>query len=126
MGDGAFRDASAAIERAAMLEQENETLRGELAEMAKLRVEVEELEKLRAEVTELRAIARTENESAYVKRLGEERDELATEVRELRERLAFFAKEQAELRAMRAKANAPIAVLEPIIDRLSTLFDKKK
>jgi uncharacterized protein involved in exopolysaccharide biosynthesis len=126
MGDGAFRDASAAIERAAMLEQENETLRGELAEMAKLRVEVEELEKLRAEVTELRAIARTENESAYVKRLGEERDELATEVRELRERLAFFAKERVELRALQAKANAPIAVLEPILDRLSALFDKKK
>ena len=125
MSDGAFRDASAAIERAAMLEQENETLRGELTEMAKLRVEVEELAKLRAEVEELRAIARTENEGAYVKRLGEERDELATEVRELRERLALSAKEKAELRKLWAKASNPTRALDPILDRLFGIFEKK-
>jgi hypothetical protein len=52
MGNGAFRDASAAIERAAMLEQENEQLRSELADMARLRVELEELATLRAEVVD--------------------------------------------------------------------------
>ena len=98
MGGGAFRDASAAIERALMLEQENEQLRAELADMAKLRVEVEELAKLRAEVDELRAIARSENEGAYVKRLGEERDELTTAVATLRERLALQERELAKLR----------------------------
>ncbi len=125
MSDGAFRDASAAIERASMLEAENEQLRVELADMAKLRIEVEELVKLRAEVEELRALARSENEGAYVKRLGEERDELAKEVRELRERLAFFAKEEAELRVLRREANAPIRALDPLIERLGALFGKK-
>lgn len=56
MSGGAFRDAGAAIERAAMLERENEQLLAELGEMTKLRVEVEEL----------RAIARAENEGAYM------------------------------------------------------------
>jgi hypothetical protein len=123
MGDGAFRDASAAIERATMLEQENEQLRTELADMARLRVEVEELATLRAEVEELRAIARTENEGAYVKRLGEERDELATEVRALRERLAEQQPELVKLR-LAEKRRVPVDFAS-MLERAVELFKPK-
>ncbi len=123
MGNGAFRDASAAIERAAMLEEENEQLRTELGEMARLRIEVEELEKLRTEVAELRAIARTENEGAYVKRLGEERDELATEVATLRERLA--KQEQLLAKETFARKRAGLAAIEPLLERVAGLFRPK-
>ena len=124
MGNGAFRDASAAIERAAMLEQENEQLRTEVADVAKLRVEIEELTKLRAEVEELRAIARTENEGAYVKRLGEERDELAAEVRTLRDRLAVQERELAKLRFAVGRGRTILNV-EPILERVIGLFRPK-
>ncbi len=124
MGNGAFRDASAAIERAAMLERENEQLQSELADMARRRVEVEELLELRAEVEELRAIARTENEGAYVKRLGEERDELAGELTTLRDRLATQEREliklrHAENRRLRASA------IEPVLERVIAFFRPK-
>jgi len=125
MGNGAFRDASAAIERAAMLEQENEELRSEIAEMAKLRVEVEELTSLRAEVEELRAIARTENEGAYVKRLGEERDELESEVRSLRDRLALQERELAKMRFAHARATRGVGDVETVLERLIGFFRPK-
>lgn len=125
MGDGAFRDASAAIERAAMLEQENEQLRTELADMAALRVEVEELAKLRDEVTELRAIARTENEGAYVKRLGEERTELASEVTALRERLAVQQRELAKLRFAEVRRTRSLSEVEPLLERVIGFFRPK-
>jgi uncharacterized coiled-coil DUF342 family protein len=124
MGNGAFRDASAAIERAAMLEAENEQLRSEIADMAKLRVEVEELTKLRAEVDELRAVARTENEGAYVKRLSEERDELAAEVRTLRERLAQQERELARLR-FEVRGARKIIDVEPLLERVIGFFRPK-
>jgi len=126
MGNGAFRDASAAFERATMLEQENEQLRVELADMAKLRVEVEELAKLRVEVEELRAVARTENEGAYVKRLGEERDELDAEVRLLRDRLAVQERELAKMRfAEEARRTRSLGNVEPILERVIGFFRPK-
>jgi hypothetical protein len=125
MGNGAFRDASAAIERAAMLEQENEQMRSELADMARLRIEVEELAALRTEVSELRAIARAENEGAYVKRLGEERDELATQVTTLRERLAAQEAELAKARIALKRRNGLGDVVEPVIERVIGLFRPK-
>jgi chromosome segregation ATPase len=125
MSGGAFRDASAAIERAAMLEQENEELRSEIAEMAKLRVEVEELADLRTEVEELRAIARTENEGAYVKRLGEERDELEAEVRSLRDRLAVQERELAKMRFAHARATRSVGDVETVLERVIGFFRPK-
>lgn len=125
MSSGAFRDASAAIERAAMLEEENETLRTELAEIAKLRIEVEELAKLREEVAELRALARSENESGYVKRLGEERDELATEVKTLRERLAVQQGELAKANLAARMRTNPSGVVEPVLESLLGLLKRK-
>lgn len=125
MSGGAFRDASAAIERAAMLEQENEQLRSELADMARLRVEVEELAKLRVEVEELRAIARAENEGAYVKRLGEERDELAGEVRTLRERVAGQERKLAVAELERKRSNGLGNAVEPVLEKIIGLFRPK-
>jgi DNA repair exonuclease SbcCD ATPase subunit len=125
MGNGAFRDASAAIERAAMLEQENEQLRTELADMARLRVEVEELAKLRAEVEELRTIARTENEGAYVKRLSEEREELAGEVRTLRERLAGSERKLAAAELQRKRSYGLGNAVEPVLEKIIGLFRPK-
>ena len=125
MGNGAFRDASAAIERAAMLEQENELLRTELADMASLRVEVEELAKLRDEVDELRDVARTENEGAYVKRLGEERDELQSEVTALRERLAVQERELAKLRFAEVRRTRSLSEVEPLLERVIGFFRPK-
>jgi hypothetical protein len=125
MGHGAFRDASAAIERAAMLEQENEQLRSEVADMARLRVEVEELAKLRVEVEELRAIARTENEGAYVKRLGEERDELAGEVRTLRERVATQERKLAVAELERKRSNGLGNAVEPVLEKIIGFFRPK-
>ena len=125
MSDGAFRDASAAIERAAMLEQENEQLRVELGDMAKLRVEVEELAKLRAEVDTLRTLARTENESAFVKRLGEERDELAAEVRSLRERLGAQAGALAKQGFREKMSGSPFVVVESLLEEVVGFFKRK-
>jgi hypothetical protein len=119
MSNGAFRDASAAIERAAMLEQENEELRKELADMAKLRIEVEELEHLRTEVEALRAIARSENEGAFMRRLLDERDELDREVKTLRERLG---KSESELVRLKLKNRFG---LETVIEQAFDLFRKK-
>lgn len=118
MSTGAFRDASAAIERAAMLEHENKQLREEMETLAKLRIEVEELERLRGELAQLRAAARSENETAYVKRLAEERDELAGEVRALRERLAEQERELSRLR-FAVKGNA---TLGSVLERLTRVF----
>jgi hypothetical protein len=125
MGNGAFRDATAAIERATMLEQENEQLRIELADMARLRVEVEELAKLRAELEELRAIARTENEGAYVKRLSEEREEFAGEVRTLRERLAGSERKLAAAELQRRRSNGLGNTVEPVLEKIIGLFRPK-
>jgi vacuolar-type H+-ATPase subunit I/STV1 len=126
MGNGAFRDASAAIERALMLEQENEQLRSEIADMARLRIEVEELAKLRAEVDELRAIARAENEGAYVKRLGEERDELASEVRALRDRIAEQERELAKQRfAELRRSRGWGGTVEPLLERVISFLRPK-
>jgi chromosome segregation ATPase len=126
MGNGAFRDASAAIERAAMLEQENEQLRTELADMARLRIEVEELAKLRTEIAELRAIARSENEGAYVKRLGEERQELASEVKTLRDRLAQQERELARARFAEARrTRSPGDSIEPLLEKVIGFFRPK-
>ena len=125
MSEGAFRDASAAIERATMLEQENEQLRSELADMAKLRVEVEVLANLRAEVDELRAIARTENEGAYMKRVGEERDDLATEVSTLRERLALQERELAKLRLDTRIRGSAGGIVEPLLEKVVGFFKPK-
>ena len=125
MSDGAFRDASAAIERAAMLEQENEQLRVELGDVAKLRVELEELAKLRTEVDMLRTLARTENESAYVKRLGEERDELAAEVRSLRERLGAQAGALAKQGFREKLSNNPSVVVESLLEGVIGFFKRK-
>lgn len=109
-----------------MLEQENEQLRSELADMARLRVEVEELAKLRAEVEELRAVARTENEGAYVKRLGEERDELASEVRTLRERIAGQERQLAKLRFAEVRRTRGWGdAVEPVLERVIALFRPK-
>jgi regulator of replication initiation timing len=118
---GAFRDASAAIERAAMLEQENEQLREEVGALAKLQIELEELTRLRVEVAQLRAAVRGENETAYVKRLGEERDELTVEVRALRERLAVQERELSRLRRRRS----PPVEIESAFERLIRLFRPK-
>ena len=131
MSTGAFRDASAAIERAVMLEQQNEELRTELEELAKLRVDVEELNDLRSQVDELRAIARSENEGAYMKRLSEEREELATEVRSLRERLAAQESELARLRIKARQASAltgyagALGSVEPLVTRVLAVFARK-
>jgi DNA repair exonuclease SbcCD ATPase subunit len=125
MENGAFRDASAAIERAAMLEQENEQLRTELADMARLRIEVEELAKLRTEVEELRAVARSENEGAYVKRLGEQREELANEVKTLRERLAETERQLAQERLAIRRARNFGANVEPILEKVMGFFRPK-
>jgi hypothetical protein len=123
MTSGAFRDASAAIERATILEAENAELRAELADMARLRIQVEELDKLRTEVEKLRALARTENEGAYVKRLGEERDELGHEVRSLRERLAD---QEREIARERFEARKQRTLTGPaLVDRLMELFRSK-
>jgi vacuolar-type H+-ATPase subunit I/STV1 len=125
MGNGAFRDASAAIERALVLEQENEQLRSELAELAGLRIQVEELQTLREEVAELRAIARTENEGAYVKRLGEERNELADEVRVLRDRLASQEAEVARARRITQRNASVLSTYETAAARIGAFFTPK-
>lgn len=121
MSNGAFRDASAAIERALMLEDENTQLRAQLADMAKLLVEAEEIPKLRAEVEALRAVARTENEGAYVKRLGEERDELGREVRSLRERLA---EQERDLARARLAAKQRTLFDPALVERVMGLFKR--
>lgn len=73
---GAFRDASATLERAALLEQENAELRDELAAA-------------RQEIARLRdATLPAENRDAFVRRLQEERNDLLAEVRSLREEIA--------------------------------------
>jgi vacuolar-type H+-ATPase subunit I/STV1 len=83
MSSGAFRDASAAVERAAVLEDENRALN---EEVVTLRAEVL---KLRAELEEARQ--GPENADAYAKRVHEERDELLREVKDLRESLGVVA-----------------------------------
>ena len=126
MSGGAFRDASAALERVVALEQENEQLRSEIADLAQLRIEVEELAKLRTEVAELRVIARSENEGAYVKSLGEERDELAAEVRTLRDRLGAQERELAKARFAAKRDNALGGAIEPMLERMVNFFSPKK
>jgi len=121
---GAFRDASAAIERAAMLEQENAQLREELVELGKLRIEVEELSKLRAENAELRAVSRSENEGAFMSRLSAEREELAAEVRLLRERLATQERDLTKLRT-ETKLARSLGSVEPFLERLLGIFRPK-
>src|SRR5579862_8986079 len=79
--DGAFRDGSAAIERAAQLEAENRQLQ-------------EEVERMRAELDT------SVNRDAYVKRLQEERDELRAKVQELEREAASRDKELASLRRL--------------------------
>jgi hypothetical protein len=93
--------------------------------MARLRVELEELAELRAEVEELRAIARTENEGAYVKRLGEERDELAGEVRSLRERVASQERKLALAELERRRSKGLGNAVEPVLERIIGLFRPK-
>jgi chromosome segregation ATPase len=93
-----FRDATAALERLAVVEEENRSLRAELDELARLRIDAEELAKLRAEVIALRGAARGENEGAYLRRLGDERNELQNEVRDLRARIGTQERELANLR----------------------------
>jgi hypothetical protein len=108
-----------------MLEQENEQLRTEIADMARLRIEVEELAKLRTEIEELRAVARSENEGAYVKRLGEEREELAGEVRTLRERLAGSERKLAAAELQRKRSNGLGNAVEPVLEKIIGLFRPK-
>jgi chromosome segregation ATPase len=108
-----------------MLEQEIEQLRTELADMARLRIEVEELGKLRTEVEELRAVARSENEGAYVKRLGEQREELANEVKTLRERLAETERQLAQERLAIRRARNFGANVEPILEKVMGFFRPK-
>lgn len=122
MSTGAFRDASAAIERAAMLEEENRQLREELEELGKLRIEVEEVRRLRAENAELRAIARSENEGAFMTRLSEEREELAGEVSTLRERLATQERELARLHRVVQLERTSV---EPLVERVLAVFRRK-
>ena len=105
-----------------MLEQENEQLRTELGELAKMRVELEELAKLRTEVEELRVIARSENEGAFMTRLSEEREELAKEVTTLRDRLAT---QEGELARLRRRVKQQDAGFEPLLERLVGLFRRK-
>jgi chromosome segregation ATPase len=71
MSDGAFRDASAAVERAARLEEEN----------AKL---LDELQALRAQ----RDAGAFENREAVLRRLQEERADLAAQVEALTKQVA--------------------------------------
>jgi hypothetical protein len=124
MSNGAFRDASAAIERAMMLEQENEQLRNQVADFAKLRIEAEEVEALRAQVEQLRGLARSENEGAYLKRVIEERDELALEVRTLRDRLATQERALTRLR-LELRQRVANGLFEPLVERIVGVFRKK-
>jgi hypothetical protein len=85
MGTGAYRDASAAIERATLLERENDELKREL-EAVRVRFTQEN--------AELRERADgPENAQAVMRRLIEERDELRVEVRALRGENAVFREE---------------------------------
>jgi hypothetical protein len=115
---GAYRDASAALERVTKLEEENAALRQELTELGGLRIQLSEVDALRREVESLRAIARGENEDAYVKRVTEERDELTYQLRELRTKLAAKETEVAKLRLRLGSRNA--------LDRLFEAFSLKE
>ncbi|MDB4947202.1 MAG: hypothetical protein JWP97_6736 [Labilithrix sp.] len=119
-GGGAFRDASAALERMAMLEQENEGLRTELAELAQLRIQVEEIDTLRAEVAALREAQRSPNEGAFLRRLQEERVELTDEVRTLRLRLAEQEGALVKLRreVKRAEISGLATALTTVVSRV--------
>jgi hypothetical protein len=77
--------------RSIELATENATLHERIRELddfdpEKVRAVRVERDALREEVDALRANARGENETAYVRRLAEERDELLAEVRRLRAR----------------------------------------
>jgi len=126
VSSGAFRDASAAIERAQMLEKENEDLRDEIAKLAGLRDAADEVERLRADVEQLRSIARGENEGAYLTRLGEERDELTKEVADLK---AQVAQQERQIRGLRLELKKHESGFQPVatlIDGLTKLIGGKK
>ena len=105
---------SAALERVLMLEQENTEMRAELAKLAEMRADLTELVGLRAEVARLRPLVRAENESAFLKRLAEDRDELTLELRTLRERTTFQEFEIARLRRPSLNREA-LGVLDTLI-----------
>jgi hypothetical protein len=96
VSDGVFRDTTAALERIARLEGENEDLREELA-----RVGGRDLEK---EIDDLRRHARGENEEAFLRRLRDERDDLARSNGEMKARLDVL--EAAQL-ARNGRASPP-------------------
>lgn len=120
-GGGAFRDAGAALERAAMLEQENELLKDEIADLAKLRIEVEELEPLRAQLAALRDAQRSPNEDAFLRRLQEERIELSDEVKTLRARLA---EQERQLEKLKREAKAQDTLGASVARFLDTLLKR--
>lgn len=112
-----FRDTTAALERLAVLEEENQQLRTELDELAGRRSELEELAKLRTEVVALRGLARGENEGAFLRRLGEERDELRSEVRNLRVQVREQERELVRLRQQSIGPDNLLRLFERLLGR---------
>src|SRR4051812_5864071 len=92
MSGGAFRDGSAAIERAALLAEENERLKDELASLRKMvegREDARELRKVLGERDELRTRFE-EKEAAHVAAVSRLRAEANKQQRALHERVTYF------------------------------------
>jgi predicted nucleic acid-binding Zn-ribbon protein len=119
MGDGAFRDASAAIERVASLQQENEQLRGEVAA---LRAEIEQIREGSdpSAVSKLRAALESERQSRKLERReslsGPEQRAAQRAFYEVRDaRDAAIAKHEQTLAALAAVSAELAAAREPTV-----------
>jgi hypothetical protein len=95
MSDGAFRDGSGALERAAVLEEENETLHKELVELRML------VETLRTQIDDIRAERESGDADAEARRIRDERDDLKIEVKQMQRIEKQLHAEQDAQRALR-------------------------
>jgi hypothetical protein len=111
---GAFRDDAAALERIAVIEEENAALREELARAdardREARARGERREALRRENARLVAQQRSETAEAYRIALVDEHDALE---RQVKMREADLAEARAELGAIRKKAKVQAPATAP-------------